>query len=633
MRPDVPGVGSKWSVIWGGVLLGLLVTGVTVWLMVDLRQRTIIARKQELIRFGTLVTEVAERALQAIDLAERDLLEDMRQKGVESPAALAAYAEPESVHIQLKKRITGLPQSEALTIIDANGMPLSFSGRWPASNADLSQRPYFQRAKADPSSDVFLSLAVTNYSNGQLALFVVRRVTATNGSFLGVIVGRVHAAYFEDLYKSILPEGANTIALSLNDGTLVLRYPPAPAFVGTKFPWLVMPPGAPGHSVTENRSPIDQQPRYVSMTALPTYQSAIAVAVQKRVVLDPWQTEAILLGCGAALLDLAIIGGVVLMLRQRRIERQAMAAAQLEAEAESRRERDRSVLQSQAAADRATTLSGLARIFELQIGQMSRDVAEAALLVQDGAINVAGLAGSATSRTHDAAARATAAASNVTAMATATQALTGSIEEVARQSRRGADLVGTAAGAARDADATVATLTASAETIGQIVDVIGAIAQQTNLLALNATIEAARAGDAGRGFAVVAAEVKTLSKAVSQATEDIKRQIDGMQAATLQTATAMQEIRAFVSGINTISTDITQAMEHQRTATLQIAGAMVGAADDARALSANIDDASMAATKTGNTAASVQDVAHDLAGQADALRTASALFLAKVHAA
>ena len=44
--------------------------------------------------------------------------------------------------------------------------------------------------------------------------------------------------------------------------------------------------------------------------------------------------------------------------------------------------------------------------------------------------------------------------------------------------------------------------------IGQIVDMITAIAGQTNLLALNAAIEAARAGDAGRGFAVVAEEVR-----------------------------------------------------------------------------------------------------------------------------
>ena len=63
---------------------------------------------------------------------------------------------------------------------------------------------------------------------------------------------------------------------------------------------------------------------------------------------------------------------------------------------------------------------------------------------------------------------------------------------------------------AEKAQATVHGLAAAAEKIGEVVELINAIAGQTNLLALNATIEAARAGDAGKGFAVVAGEVKSL---------------------------------------------------------------------------------------------------------------------------
>jgi hypothetical protein len=202
MRPDVPGVGSKWSVIWSGIALGLLVTGVTAWLIVDLRARTIADRQKELIRFGILVTEVAERALQAIDLAERDVLEDMRQKGVETAADLAAYAQPEAMHSQLAKRIAGLPQSEALSIIDANGAVLSFSALWPTPATNVAYRPYFERAKSDGAPNMLLSLTVPNYSDGRPALFMIRRVTATNGSFLGIIIGRVRSRYFEDLYRT-----------------------------------------------------------------------------------------------------------------------------------------------------------------------------------------------------------------------------------------------------------------------------------------------------------------------------------------------------------------------------------------------------------------------------------------------
>ncbi|MGD1886747.1 MAG: ammonium transporter [Cohaesibacteraceae bacterium] len=72
---------------------------------------------------------------------------------------------------------------------------------------------------------------------------------------------------------------------------------------------------------------------------------------------------------------------------------------------------------------------------------------------------------------------------------------------------------------------TVSQLSAAADEIEEVVDLIIGIQSQTNLLALNATIEAARAGEHGKGFSVVAHEIKALSDRTAGATEDIRNAI------------------------------------------------------------------------------------------------------------
>ena len=104
------------------------------------------------------------------------------------------------------------------------------------------------------------------------------------------------------------------------------------------------------------------------------------------------------------------------------------------------------------------------------------------------------------------------AASDVAAVATASEQLLAAIGEISRQAVESTAVVRQAVAETNGSSAEMLRLSAAANRVGDVVNLISRIAAQTNLLALNATIEAARAGEAGRGFAVVAQEVKKFSR-------------------------------------------------------------------------------------------------------------------------
>ncbi len=75
-------------------------------------------------------------------------------------------------------------------------------------------------------------------------------------------------------------------------------------------------------------------------------------------------------------------------------------------------------------------------------------------------------------------------------------------------------------------------LNEQSQNIGEIIEMVGGLADQSNMLSVNASIEAAKAGEYGKGFSVVAQEIKALADQSKEATREVRRLLNDIQKAT-----------------------------------------------------------------------------------------------------
>jgi methyl-accepting chemotaxis protein len=168
--------------------------------------------------------------------------------------------------------------------------------------------------------------------------------------------------------------------------------------------------------------------------------------------------------------------------------------------------------------------------------------------------------------------------------------LDASAQEIAGSAQRASLVAGTVVTTAEQTNQAVTRLGTSSAEIGEVVQMITAIAGQTNLLALNATIEAARAGDAGRGFAVVAGEVKELAKQTARATENIRGRVNAIQLDTTAAVEAIDRISEVIGEISHQQATIAAAVRTQETTTREITDQAAVAAGGADSVAATVHE-------------------------------------------
>lgn len=193
------------------------------------------------------------------------------------------------------------------------------------------------------------------------------------------------------------------------------------------------------------------------------------------------------------------------------------------------------------------------------------------------------------------------------------------VQEMSRNASQAARAASGAVTLAQTVLETVKVLGKSSDEIGGVVKMISNIADQSNLLALNATIEAARAGEAGKGFAIVAEEVKQLSRATSDSTQDISTKIGAIQEDTSSVINCIKSINQEINHVCEISNNIAAAVEEQTATTSEMARAMSQAATQSGDISSSIETVLASASATSEDAESIIEASETLSNCVEGL--------------
>lgn len=216
---------------------------------------------------------------------------------------------------------------------------------------------------------------------------------------------------------------------------------------------------------------------------------------------------------------------------------------------------------------------------------------------------------------------------DATQLAAATEEFSHSSSEIGRQVREAGTLTEEAGRAAAAAGASIDGLQASSSEIGNVVNLISAIAKQTNLLALNATIEAVRAGDAGRGFAVVASEVKALSLETQKAIEEIAAKIDQLQQDAAHSIAAVQHITETIGAIRPVFQAVAQAVDEQTSTTTELARSAAQSSEFVGAVADSAAEIEADSARASETGAAIDRSGQQAADLATRLKTRFTIFL------
>ncbi|MEY9179580.1 diguanylate cyclase (GGDEF)-like protein [Bradyrhizobium sp. USDA 326] len=295
-------------------------SAVCVNVMLDMRRGEEALARQTLENLATTIESDIGRNIEIYDLS---------LKAVASNMLLPELATVSKTirHLILFDHATTARHFGAIQVFDAEGQLTIDASTLDPLAENRSEEDYFTVHRDNPEAGLFISRPML--FRGAYSIVLSRRISDTDGGFLGVVAGSIRFSYFHELFERLNLDTEDTITVLRRDRTIIMRRPFDLDVIGTNLSdrrsWNADNLRA-GTSYS-GQGPVDPTPRlYVrSGDSGPLF---VVAGKPLTAVFALWQREAFRIGAVVLALALFVLGSTLVLARE--IGRRAEAERKLE---------------------------------------------------------------------------------------------------------------------------------------------------------------------------------------------------------------------------------------------------------------------------------------------------------------
>ncbi|MDB5500975.1 MAG: diguanylate cyclase [Tardiphaga sp.] len=319
----------RWLIVVGVVLVTAIAVG-TAMTVDNFRQRALDHSKRELENTALLLTRHFDQQFQDLQQVQKSLIAHLWQNGIIAPENFARRMASQDAHLMLKAQLKDDVAGD-LTVLDADGNLINWSGAWPAPAINLADRDYFIQLKNVLGVDDEVVRPVLSRMTGGWKTLFARKLEGPNGEFLGVVTRGIEPDHFEKFFASVMLGDKAAIAIFHRDGTLMARYPSAGNATGGKVNGgaLMQHLRFSDEPATKRMiSPVDGIDRLGTIRLLRDFPIALVVTATVDGVLADWRSQTRFL-VGVAVLSALIIAGLLYLVIRHMLHQGRAAQSEL----------------------------------------------------------------------------------------------------------------------------------------------------------------------------------------------------------------------------------------------------------------------------------------------------------------